>query len=150
MDGSHTVDVASASHSGLKARCICAIARVHGVNGRHIRSGIEALHRASRISPESHRKMENWQRKSEGSCAGEENTKKTMVGSTITFDPNITFGHKNGPIPSANPKLKHFRRSCLTRDQVAHYPVADSTLLDFHSVSGQKVCGIISLSIIPG
>ncbi|KAJ6628509.1 hypothetical protein B0H10DRAFT_1940346 [Mycena sp. CBHHK59/15] len=79
-DGSHTVDVASVSHSGLKPRCICAIARVRGVNGWHIRSGIEALHRASRMSPESHRKMENWQRKSEGSCAGEENTKKMMVG----------------------------------------------------------------------
>ncbi|KAJ6605197.1 hypothetical protein DFH09DRAFT_1067473 [Mycena vulgaris] len=80
VDGSHVVDVASMSHSGLKSKCIRAIARVCGANGRHIRSGIEALHRASRMSPEIRRKMENWRRKSEGSCAGEENAKKTMVG----------------------------------------------------------------------
>ncbi|KAJ6540949.1 hypothetical protein B0H10DRAFT_1970947 [Mycena sp. CBHHK59/15] len=80
VDGLHAVDVASASHSGLKPRCICAIARVCGANGRQMRSGIEALHRASRMSPESHQKMENWQRKSEGSWVGEKNTKKTMVG----------------------------------------------------------------------
>ncbi|KAJ6600729.1 hypothetical protein B0H10DRAFT_1958675 [Mycena sp. CBHHK59/15] len=45
VDGSHAVDVASVSHSGLKPRCIRTIARVRGANGRHIRSGIEALHR---------------------------------------------------------------------------------------------------------
>ncbi|KAJ7266794.1 hypothetical protein C8J57DRAFT_1618189 [Mycena rebaudengoi] len=107
MDGLHAVDVASMNHSGLKPRFIHAIARVRGANGRHIRSGIEALHRASKLSPESHRKMENWQRKSEGSLW-------TII---------------RGPIPSANPKLKHFRRSCLTRGQVAHYLVWPTTQL---------------------
>ncbi|KAJ6549334.1 hypothetical protein B0H10DRAFT_1969106 [Mycena sp. CBHHK59/15] len=80
VDGSHAVDVASASHSGLKPRCICAIARKEP--RKPSKDGeLAEKERGQLCRRREHQENDGRSPSAEGARA-------------ITFDPNITFGPK--------------------------------------------------------
>ncbi|KAJ6546608.1 hypothetical protein B0H10DRAFT_1969583 [Mycena sp. CBHHK59/15] len=80
VDGSHTVDIASASHSGLKLRCICAIAR--NEPGKPSKDGeLAEKERGQLCGRREHQENDGRSPLADGARA-------------ITFDPNITFSPK--------------------------------------------------------